>query len=195
MEQYSYRGTMFTNTGMVGSPRRLSWAQLDSLKHYYNWEIGGHTLHHEMLTQLSYQEAEANIAQDYNNLVQRNYRPKSFATTYGYCPVEYYKILKKYYKNVRTCLNTPMYVPVDRNLLGAYNVDNSMSASNIVSRITQGINEKQNLVILLFHEASTTDTAYFNNCHPDVFAETMKKFHKMGVKVLPLDEALDYLSD
>lgn len=193
MSQYGFRGTVFTNTGRVGRPRKLSWGQIDSLKHIYRWEIGGHTQNHEMLSQLSYQEAENTIATDFFTLKDRNLNPKSFATTFGYCPEEYYSIIMKYYKNTRTCFNTPMQVPIDRNLLGAYNVSTDMTSKDIVSRVTQGMLEKENLVILLFHEISTSEIDYFNNCNPQVFADTMKKLHQMGVKVLPLDEALDYL--
>ncbi|MFO7660844.1 MAG: polysaccharide deacetylase family protein [Candidatus Cloacimonadaceae bacterium] len=195
MNQYGFRATVFANTGRVGRPNKMTWAMLDSLKHFYNWEIGGHTLNHEMLSQLTYEQAEYTIATDFNNLDSHGYAPKSFATTFGYCPAEYYDLINTYYRNIRTCFNSPMYCPIERTMVGSYNVTNEMSAREIVNRVTQAMVDKENLVVFLFHEIDTVNTDYNNNCHPLVFAEAMQRLSKMGVKVLPLDEALNYLSD
>jgi len=195
MNQYGFRGTMFVNSGLVGRTNRLSWIQLDSLKNYHGWEIGGHTLHHELLSDLSYNEAEQNIKSDYLNLKAHGLNPKSFATTYGHCPTEYYQIISKYYKNTRTCFNIPMYVPLDRNLLGCFSMTNEMSAQYIMNRITMGLVEGENLIILLFHEVSDQNISYLSNCTPATFAEIMRRLNELKVKVMPLHEAVEYLSD
>jgi len=195
MTQYGFRGTVFTNSGYVGLPNRLTWSQLDSLKHSYNWEIGGHTLYHEALSELTYDEAEYTIATDFNNLKAHGYNPKSFATTFGVCPVGFYPLIMKYYQNVRTCFNTSMHCPIDRSQIGSFPVENWMSPQQIVNRVTQGMVEKENLIVFLFHDISATNTDYFDNCDPQTFAEVMRLIHSKDVLVMPLNEAIDYLSD
>lgn len=195
MEQYGFRGTVFTNTGRVGQLNKMTWEHLDSLRYFYNWEIGGHTLYHEMLTGLTYEQAEYTIAADFNNLVERGYQPQSFATTFGYCPTEYYALINKYYKNIRTCYNTTMYNPIDRTAVGSFNVMNIMSGQDVINRVSQGLIERENLVVFLFHDIDAENVDYNNNCHPQVFADIISRLSAMGVKVLPLDEALNYLSD
>ncbi len=195
LDQYGFRATVFANTGRIGRPNKMTWTMLDSLKHQFNWEIGGHTLNHEMLSQLTYEQAEYTISTDFNNLAARGYNPKSFATTFGYCPVEFYDLINRYYRNIRTCFNSAMYRPIERTLVGSFNVTNEMTSRQIIDRVAQAMIEKENLVVYLFHEIDTQNLDYNNNCHPQVFAEAMARLHRMGVKVLPLDEALNYLSD
>jgi peptidoglycan/xylan/chitin deacetylase (PgdA/CDA1 family) len=195
MRQYGYRGTVFTNSGSVGQTSKLTWAQIDSLRQTYHWEIGGHTLNHTFLSDVSPQQAEFEIAADYNNLKQHSITPRSFATPYGICPVSYYPIITKYYRNVRTIINTPMQNPIDRTLLGSFGVLYNMSPDEVINRVTQGIADEENLVIFMFHEIETTESYYAYYYKPESFRELMAKLHNMGVKVLPLDEAIEYLED
>jgi peptidoglycan/xylan/chitin deacetylase (PgdA/CDA1 family) len=195
MQQYGFRGTHFVNSGKVGNPGRLTWAQLDSLKHFYQWEIGGHSLNHLNLATLSEQQAEISISADYDSLSRHNLHPVSFATPFGYCPVEFYSHILQYYKNIRTCFNTAMHCPIDQSLLGAFSVTNEMSVQDVMDRVDQAQLEGENLVILLFHEVGGEDTDYLSNCDPDIFAEIMRRLHQSRLKVLPLNEALNYLSD
>jgi peptidoglycan/xylan/chitin deacetylase (PgdA/CDA1 family) len=195
MQKYNCRGTVFTNSGTVGQVDRLSWTQLDSLKHLYNWEIGGHTVNHEHLPDLTPSQAETAISNDFEILKQRGLNPKSFAVPCGICPVDYYHIISRYYKNIRTSFNLSMHSPLDRTFLGTFSNSNLMTSGDMINRVMQGIVDKENLIILTFHDVNPSLPDYTNNCEPLIFAEIITKLHEMGVKVLPLNEALEYLKD
>ncbi len=193
MQEYGFRGTVFANSGRIGNQGRLTWAQLDSLKHTFGWEIGGHTLNHEALSTLTYEQARFTIATDYQNLQSHGLQPVSFATTFGYCPVEYYPLINSFYKNIRTCFNVSMRQPIERTCVGSFDVINSMSPDVAYGRIAQGMMERENLVVFLFHDISEQSTTYATSYHPEDFARLMHNIESRGIKVMPLSEALDYL--
>ena len=78
------RGTFFINSGTIGSPSRMTWAQVDSLVANGS-EIGGHTVNHKDLTDpsLTYDEAVHQICSDRQTLIQRGLEVTSFAYPYG----------------------------------------------------------------------------------------------------------------
>ena len=119
MHEFGYRGTVFTNSGTVGRTGYMSWQQVDSLYHTFQWEIGGHTANHEHLPDLTPQEADEVIRTDFYAFQNRGISVKSFALPCGACPAEYYPIILKHYMNVRTSYNLSMRNPVDRTLLKA----------------------------------------------------------------------------
>jgi hypothetical protein len=65
MPEYGYRGTCYVNSQYLYGPKNMSLAQIRELHNNYNWEIGGHSLRHENLAELTYEEAEYTISQDY----------------------------------------------------------------------------------------------------------------------------------
>lgn len=194
MKDYGFRGTVFTVSGYVGNHDRLSWSQLDSL--YNNkWEIGGHTLNHAHLSVLTPDEAEYQVSADFDSLSNHGFKPVSFAFPFGECPVTYYPIVTKYYKNVRSTVNISMQNPIDRSRLGTYGVEGTMTAEFLTGRIMQGIAEKENLIIYMFHNIGENHTYNVNDFSPEEFRAFIIRLHQMKIKVLPLNEALDYLSD
>jgi peptidoglycan/xylan/chitin deacetylase (PgdA/CDA1 family) len=194
MQQYGYRGTMFINSGNVGNPIYMSWAQLSELKNQHGWEIGGHALHHDNLAFLDYEQAEQVIKSDYDSLLAHGFNPISFATPFGICPDEYYPIVMKYYRNLRTCIDVQMYSPVNRTYIGCFGVSRDMSPQVVESRIRQAVLEKENLVVLLFHRIAP-GLPNISNYEPAKFAEVMRRLNNMDITVLPMDEALNYLEE
>jgi peptidoglycan/xylan/chitin deacetylase (PgdA/CDA1 family) len=73
-------GTFYINSAMVGtSPYYMTWPQIHSLADAGH-EIGGHTLHHANLANLSPSTAQADVCSDRKNLVNRGFSPvESFA--------------------------------------------------------------------------------------------------------------------
>jgi len=195
MKQYGFRGTVFTNSGSVGTAQKLTWAQIDTLNRVYAWEIGGHSLSHAHLSSLTPQEADYEVSADFNNLKLHGIVPKSFATPFGECPVSYYPIINRYYKNIRTTVNVSMLSPIDRTFLGSYEVVYTQSADEVINRITQGVSDRENLIIYTFHDIKTTQSYYAYNYSPDSFRDFVLKLHNLGIKVLPLHEAIEYLED
>jgi peptidoglycan/xylan/chitin deacetylase (PgdA/CDA1 family) len=192
MNQYGYRGTMFVNSGNVGNPLYMSWQQLSVLYNQHGWEIGGHTLHHDNLCILTPEEADYVIRADYDSLNAHGFAPVSFATSFGICPTEYYPIILQYYRNLRTCMDNVMYCPIDRTFLGCYPAVISLSPQDVENRVLQAASDNENLVILLFHRISP-GMPNVSNYEPEDFADVVLRMHNLGVKVLPLNEALDYL--
>ncbi len=195
MQEYGFRASMFVNSGRVGNQTRLTWQQLQELKNIYGWEIGGHTINHVNLATQTPEEAEYSIKADYDSLKAYGFHPTSFATPFGYCPISYYPIILRYYRNIRTCFDTAMLAPVDRTMVGSMSVINTMNPRIVANRIKQAVIERENLVVLLFHEVTDGTASYASTYTTQDFAEVMRLIHKMGVTVLPLDEALNYLNE
>jgi peptidoglycan/xylan/chitin deacetylase (PgdA/CDA1 family) len=73
-------GTYYINSGLVGSSGYyMTWSQLHDLYTAGN-EIGGHTVDHKNLTQLSTADATAEVCNDRTNLINNGFSPvTSFA--------------------------------------------------------------------------------------------------------------------
>ncbi len=76
------KGTFFVNSGEVGGPGYMTWAQVDGIA-ADGHEIAGHTLHHPHLTTLSAANQQTEICQDRQNLLARGYAVTNFAYPYG----------------------------------------------------------------------------------------------------------------
>ncbi len=77
-------GTYYINSGLVGSSGYyMTWSQLHDLYNAGN-EIGGHTVDHKNLTQLSTADATAEVCNDRTNLINNGFSPvTSFAYPYA----------------------------------------------------------------------------------------------------------------
>jgi peptidoglycan/xylan/chitin deacetylase (PgdA/CDA1 family) len=76
--------TFYINSGTrPPSFNTMSWTQLHDLANDGN-EIGGHTVDHEDLTQISATEARAEVCDDRNALVAQGFNVRSFAYPYGH---------------------------------------------------------------------------------------------------------------
>jgi hypothetical protein len=116
----------------------------------------------------------------------------SFATPFGICPPEYYQIVRKYYRNLRTTFDNPLQSPINRFFIGSYMVRYNLEPQDVKNRIIQSKLDNENLVVLLFHNVSN-DSNNSANYEPEKFEEVMEILSQLKVKVLPLDEALNYL--
>jgi len=89
-------------------------------KSNHNWEIGGHTIDHSDLMELSYEEANNQIVNDYQFFLQEGIEINSFALPGGHASERDYDILKSIYKNIRNSIDKEMQIPIDRLDLGYY---------------------------------------------------------------------------
>jgi peptidoglycan/xylan/chitin deacetylase (PgdA/CDA1 family) len=193
MAQYGFRGTIFTNSGTVNQPGRLSWEQLTDLHTNKGWEIGGHTRNHEHLAEIDYIAAETAISTDFDTLSARGLHPVSFALPIGICPAEYYPLILKYYKNIRCSADLSLFSPIDRHRLGYFAFKDIYTAQDMFYRIDAGIATGEDIIVLGFHQLLIEDAKLTNNCPPEVFARIMLYLHNKGFSVLPLDEAVEAL--
>ena len=82
LAEHSMRATFYINSGAVGMPGYLNWAQLAALAADGN-ELGGHTVDHVNLTTLSASAAKRQIANDRDALMRHGFTVTSFAYPYG----------------------------------------------------------------------------------------------------------------
>lgn len=82
LQAHGMRATFYVNSGLVDTPGRMSWSQLDALSQAGN-EIAGHTLTHENLRGLSTAEARRQVCDDRVNLFLHGFQPTSFAYPFG----------------------------------------------------------------------------------------------------------------
>lgn len=194
MNQYHYRGSCFVNSGYIGLSGLMSAAQIVDLHKNHQWEIGGHSLRHEQLTELNSLEAESAIEEDYLNLLALGLAPRSFAIPRGKIPDVYLQFVYNRYRNVRGSSNFAMYQPIDRYNLGYLPFQSGWAADVIKDRVVRGIANHESLIIIGFHRIGDPTDQYGANCPADVFAELMAYFHELGLAVLPLDEAVEKLN-
>jgi len=193
MAQYGYRGSCFVNTGFLGIGSLMTAGQLQDLYWNYNWEIGGHSLLHENLTELTPVGAEHAIRQDYNNLVALGLNPSSFALPRGKIPQDYLPFVYEHYRNVRGSSDFAMHQPIDRRSLGYLPFQSGWNAGVIKDRIMRGITNRESIIIIGFHRIDDSTDQYGANCPESVFSEIMSYVHDKGLEVLPLSEAVEKL--
>lgn len=192
MQQYGFQATVFANSGWVGNPRFMTWQQLTELYTNHGWEIGGHTYRHEYLPDLTYNEAVQAIKTDFDTLSARGFDPVSFAVPSGICPLNYNGIIEEYYNNIRRIGDTFLHVPLDRSYLGYHSFIMGYTANDMIDRIKSGVNDKEDLIILGFHELLPNGGYDANNCPPEIFAEIMQYISEHGYRVMTLRNAMDY---
>jgi peptidoglycan/xylan/chitin deacetylase (PgdA/CDA1 family) len=82
LAEYSMRATFYVNSGTIGGPGFMTWAQLSALA-ADGHEIGGHTRDHVKLTRVGRRKARRQISVDRRALIERGFRVSSFAYPYG----------------------------------------------------------------------------------------------------------------
>jgi peptidoglycan/xylan/chitin deacetylase (PgdA/CDA1 family) len=82
LNQYGVKGTFYIISGRVGNNGQMSWGQIHTLANEGN-EIGGHTLTHRRLGDLSPADQRNEICGDRQNLVNQGFNPTSLAYPKG----------------------------------------------------------------------------------------------------------------
>ncbi|WP_329090932.1 MULTISPECIES: polysaccharide deacetylase family protein [unclassified Streptosporangium] len=82
LEKRGMRGTFYVNTDTVGGEEKLTRRGLAEIARKGH-EIGGHTLTHVRLTELTQSEQEGQICDDRRALVAWGYRPTTLAYPFG----------------------------------------------------------------------------------------------------------------
>jgi peptidoglycan/xylan/chitin deacetylase (PgdA/CDA1 family) len=82
LQAHGMTATFFVNSGSIGDPEHLSWADLHALFDAGN-EIAGHTVNHVNLAPLTIAEARQEVCTDRNNLLAEGFPATSFAYPFG----------------------------------------------------------------------------------------------------------------
>lgn len=76
------RATFYVNSGLIGRPGRMTWRQLRHLQ-ALGHEIGGNTLTHARLTDLTRKEATREVCEDRRRLLDHGLAADAFAYPFG----------------------------------------------------------------------------------------------------------------
>lgn len=87
LDEFGVKASFFINTSRVGRSGRLTWDQLRALRDAGH-EIGGHTLDHVDLTEVSDAEATRQVCDDRAALVAQGFDPISFAYPFGHADAD-----------------------------------------------------------------------------------------------------------
>jgi len=195
MEQFGFTGTAFINTAFIGANNKLTWDQIDILVNNSNWEIGGHTLHHVNLPELTYEEAYEEIYLDWLALVERDLPHNSFALPSGHANLEQFGIIAQYYDNIRTSLNLRHYAPINRQYLGYAPFQTGYNAEIIISRIIEAIENHEALVVIGFHSFDAAENNQITFCEPVYFQEILEFIAEIDLEVITLHQVCELLGN
>ncbi|MCC7119247.1 MAG: polysaccharide deacetylase family protein [Anaerolineales bacterium] len=105
------RATFYVISGKLGQDGFLTEAQVKDLYADGN-EIGGHTLNHTKLVNLSVEELRKEICQDRLNLLSYGFKATSFAYPYGYHDAQVRQVVQDCgYNSARTVADGPESLP------------------------------------------------------------------------------------
>lgn len=190
LQDYGFPATVYVNTGTISTPDHLSVSQLQALKNDNGWEVGGHSLNHEHMSLLNLEEASNSIGHDYQNLVDWGLDPVSFALPYGECPHEYYPLITSYYDIIRGSSDFPLIHPIDPLYLSYTSYQSSWGANKVSARITRGIVDQEDLIILGFHSMSPNAGVSGINCDPQTFSEILSFIRARSLRVMTVSDAI-----
>jgi peptidoglycan/xylan/chitin deacetylase (PgdA/CDA1 family) len=189
MEKFGFQATNVINTGRIGSGDRLTWQQVEDLEFHYGWETAGHTLHHPNLPFLNDEEALYQIEQDWINLKERGLSHETFALPRGHATERDYEIIRRFYKNIRNSRDKRMYKPIDRLNIGYFAYLSSYSAEEAIMRITEGILEKETLIVIGFHRFN--DPNHTHSCTEAEFYRILKFIASLELEVVTLKRGIE----
>lgn len=188
LDKYGIKATCFVNSGTVGSSGVMSWDELSELKDSYGWEIGAHGYSHPNLSELSLEEASAEIELDLLLFRDKGFDPKSFALPYGICPQEYLSLIKARYQNIRSTNDLAMHRPIDRLNLSYFPYHHGWSAQIIKDRILQAMADKEALLIIGFHQVGFSDN--WQDCPPAILEQICEFIAERGLKTMTIKDAV-----
>jgi len=190
LEKYNFQATSFINSGTVGRYKRLSWEQILDL-HNHNWEIGGHTVNHPELPELSDEDAYYQIVQDYYNFLEHGIELNSFALPSGHATERDYAIIKSRYKNIRNSIDKEMRLPLNRFDLGYYAYQTEYTPQMVKERIIRGSINGEALIVIGFHQISENNIDAIDYCRTEDFEEILCWLAEKEYIVMRLDQAVE----
>lgn len=188
--EYGYPATTFINSGRVGKPGFVTWDNLLE-EEADNWEIAGHTVNHADIAELDYDDAYAEIIDDFNNFQEKGIKVSSFALPGGHAQEKDYAILKSVYKNIRTSIDKEIYTPLNRYDLGYFAYQTGYTAESVKQRIRRGEIKGEVLIVIGFHRISEDETYAVDNCSPGALREILDWISQHDFTVMRLDDAVE----
>lgn len=165
LAQYGYSGTSYVigncveTVGICNADPEdtyLTWAQVAQLQNQYGWEIGGHSLTHPLMTEITPTQLENEASQSKAILESHGFSPVSFATPYGDYNDKVIAAIAKYYTSHRGFADIGYNTwPNDNYILRVQQVQAGVSVNTVKGYIDQA-KANNTWLILVFHDIKTT---------------------------------------
>ena len=192
MKENQFAGVNFIPTGIIGQPTMMKLSEVVELEKY-GWETGGHTVNHANLTTISLDSARYEIRNNYEQLKAWGLKHNCFALPAGHSNNETDKIIKDYFKIIRTSQNERYRYPLNLDRLGYYEVHKTDDIKSLLMRIDHGTIEGECLIILGFHRFCLNNPESVTEIEISTFQELLTEIKKRSLMVVTLTEAIERL--
>lgn len=152
LQQYGMKGVLYANTGYHGKPGYMTWTQVQDIQNSYGWEVGGHSVTHPLMTEISAAQLETEVRQSYQDLVANGINPVSFATPFGDYNNNVVAQIAKYYEAHRP-FHDRQYSndePWNRYMIYLKSVEKSTTTAQVKTWI-QEAKQNKSWLVLVFH--------------------------------------------
>lgn len=168
LASYGYTGTSYITGNCIetvgicaADPNELymTWAQVTQLQNQYGWEIGGHSLTHPLMTEITPTQLENEASQSKAILENHGFSPVSFATPYGDYNDKVLAAIAKYYTSHRGFADTGYNTwPNDNYILRVQQVQVGVSVDTVKGYIDQAKLNNQWLILVFHNVQAIPDT-------------------------------------
>ncbi len=193
LAQNNLHATFYISSGLTGTDGYMTEEQLRGLFEDGN-EIGGHTLNHVKLTEISGDDLKKEICQDYANLMDYGFSVTSFAFPFGHYDEEAKQaVIDCGYASARGVSGGPDTIPpADKYALRAmpYIVSDT-SVTKMMRYITSVEQEGGGWVIFVFHRVCDGCSQYAVDLDTfSKFAARIADQKQIGLVIKTIDEVI-----
>jgi peptidoglycan/xylan/chitin deacetylase (PgdA/CDA1 family) len=194
LKKYNLTGSIYIISGFMGEEGYMSWEDVEELSEIM--EIGGHTVHHADLKNLStLEDYEEEIGSDFRTLKKKGFKVKTFVYPYGNYNMTAVNVVKKYYIGASTQdvgVNTKGANPF---LLKDFTIRSFNSVRDVKRVIVPGT-----WTILTFHDVGephprAPSAVKGNAVSVEFFEEILKWLNETPIEVITVAEGCEMLED
>jgi len=194
LKKYNLTGSIYIISGFMGHEGYMRWEDVEKISEIM--EIGGHTVHHADLKNLSTsQDYEHEIGDDFRTLTGKGFKVKTFVYPYGNYNGIAVSVVKKYYIGASTQdvgVNTKSTNPF---LLKDFTIRSFNSIKDIKRVIVPGT-----WTIFTFHDVGephplAPSAVKGNAVSVEFFEEILKWLKEIDVEVITIAEGCEMLED
>ncbi len=186
LAKYGIDGTVYVSTGCINNTgvcrnnvdptaSYMNWTQVKQLQDLYGWEVGGHSINHKRLSELTAAQKETEILQGKKELQNHGLKVSQFASPEGDYDYSSLAIVAKYYASHRGFWDRNKNIfPYNDYILQVKQVQEPVTVAEVKTAIDTAIANKQWL-ILVFHKVKITA-----NSNPDEYEYSKAKLDQIA---------------
>lgn len=194
LKKYGMKGSIYISSGLIGKDGYMNWQDVKEISE--TMEIGGHTMHHVDLRNITKTAAlEDEIGDDYRIIKEHGLEPKTFVYPYGNYSPQSLQIVKKYYIGAST-----QDVGVNTKTSDVYLLKDFTIRSNNTLEDIQRVVKPSTWTILTFHDVgesypSAPPGVKNNAISVEFFEEILQWLQKSDIKVITMAEGCEMLRE